>query len=329
MTVQAPIIRTQFLAGQGLGNQLWVYAAGRGLAEHLGRLHVVVGIDVFKGAGFLEIDSAEDPTPHAPVAEFNEALFYDPELKYFSSTYDRRVDTLPDRVQINGLFQSEQYFFGKICELRNWIRPIPNVQDLAASYAETCVLNLRGGEYKRHKTLILPRSYWDHAVKLLRERTVVKRIIVVTDDRAYARALLPEFEVLDGGVMECYAALMGAKALAVSNSSFSYFPIKTRSDKPLVIAPQYWARHGHAAKRWAMPSNHYSDWLYIDSDGSPCDPNICREDADRDAEMYDSIYNIRVPPEMGVGLPRTRHLPQWLKRPLKKFAAQLFPRHIG
>lgn len=329
MTNPAPIIRTQFLAGQGLGNQLWVYAAGRSLAEHLGRPHVVTGMNVFKGASFLEIDNAEDPDPGAPVAQFNEALFFDPEMKYFSSTYDRRVEALPARVQIDGLFQSERYIYGRFCDLAQWIRPSAEVQALAASHAKTCVLNLRGGEYKRHASLILPRSYWDHAVAQLRARADVRNILVVTDDRAYARAFLPELEVLEGGVAECYAALMGAKALAVSNSSFSYFPIKTRSDKPLVIAPEHWARYGHAAKRWAMPSNHYSDWLYIDTDGRPCDQETCRAEADRDAEMYETEYSIRVPPSMGVGLSRMRYLPQWLKRPLKKIAARVLPTKIG
>lgn len=257
MSTQASIIRTQFLVGQGLGNQLWVYAAGRGLAEHLGRPHVVSGMKFFKGAGFLEIDSAVDPTPDAPVVQFNEALFYDPELKYFSATYDRRVQELPDRVQINGLFQSEQYFYGRLGELAKWIRPSAQVQDFAAGHDKTCVINLRGGEYKRHKTLILPRSYWDSAVAHIRKRAEIQRIIVVTDDHAYARAFLPEFPVLDGGVAECYAALLGAHSIAISNSSFSYFPIKTRIDRPFVVAPEYWARYGHQSKRWAMPANIY------------------------------------------------------------------------
>ncbi|WP_174803440.1 hypothetical protein [Martelella limonii] len=325
----AGIVRTNFLAGQGLGNQLWVYAAGRGIAAHLRRPHVVTGLELFKGAGFLEIDSADDPDPGAPVTPFNEALFYDPALKYFSATYDSRVEKLPPRAQIDGLFQSEKYFYGRTGDLADWVRPTEQLQRLSEKYADTCVLNLRGGEYKRHKSLILPRSYWDHAIACLRERVRADNILVVTDDRPYARAFLPEFEVLEGGVAECYAALMGAKALVVSNSSFSYFPIKTRRDVPLVIAPEHWARYGHAAKRWAMPSNFYEGWLYIGTDGRPCDPDACRNAAELDAQTYEVEYSVRVPADMGIGLPKTRHLPQWLKRPLKKMAARIAPTRIG
>jgi hypothetical protein len=329
MAGQSHVVRSRFLSGQGLGNQLWVYAAGRGIAEHLGRQHVVAGLELFKGAGFLEIDSGKDPDPNAPVTQFNEALFFDPHLKYFSSTYDRRVETLPTRAQIDGLFQSEKYFYGRIDKLSDWVRPSPELKRRAQKYADVCVLNLRGGEYKRHASLILPRSYWDHATARLRERVKADNILIVTDDRAYARAFLPEYDVLDGSVAECYAALMGARALVVSNSSFSYFPIRTRGDAPLVIAPEHWARYGHAAKRWAMPSNYYDGWLYLGADGRICDPETCRESADHDAEYYENSYCVRVPQSLGIGLPRTRYLPRWIKQPLKKIAARIAPKSIG
>lgn len=326
---QSHIVRTRFLSGQGLGNQLWVYAAGRGIAEHLGRQHVVTGLEFFKGADFLEIYTGSDPDPNAPVKQFNEALFYDPNLKYFSSTYDRRVETLPTRVQIDGLFQSEQYFYGRIADLSDWVRPSIEVALRAKKYKDVCVLNLRGGEYKRHKSLILPRSYWSHAIARLRERVKVDNILIVTDDPAYARAFLPEYAVLEGGVAECYAALMGARAVIVSNSSFSYFPIRTRSDAPLVIAPEHWARYNHPAKRWAMPSNYYDGWLYLTADGRISDPETSRQAAERDAEYYETEYCVRVPQKMGFGLPRSRHLPRWLKQPLKKIGAHIAPKLIG
>ncbi|PFG62074.1 hypothetical protein AXZ77_0641 [Thioclava sp. ES.031] len=323
------MIQTRFLSGQGLGNQLWTYAAARGIAEHLGRPHVVTGRDVFKGAEFLDIDFGEDPEPDAPVARFNEALFYDPELKYFSSSYDIRTEHLPPRVQLDGLFQSERYFHGREMELKNWIRPNASVLSAAERYRDVGVLNLRGGEYKRHKALILPRSYWDMAVDLLRRKVGATEILVVTDDPSYARAFLPEFPVLEGGVAECYAALMGAKALAVSNSSFSYFPIKTRGDRPFVIAPEHWARYGHPARRWAMPANLYRDWHWLSPTGELRSHKECRDAAEADANWYEAEFSVRIPPSMGIGLPRIRFIPAGLKRPIKRAAARLFPTRIG
>jgi hypothetical protein len=329
MVLENQIIQTKFLAGQGLGNQLWVYAAGRALAEKLGRRHVVLGMDLFKGSNFLDIDASMDPDEGAPIEQFNEALYYDPSLKYFSSTYDCRVEFLPSRVQVNGLFQSEQYFYGLIDKLPSWIRPAKYVQEMAAKYSDVCVLNLRGGEYKRHRSFILPRSYWDMAVKVLRRRFGGSRIMVVTDDPAYARAFLPEFPVLEGGIIDCYAALMGAKALAVSNSSFSYFPIKTRNDAPFVVAPEHWARYGHAEGRWAMPSNVYKGWNYLSTKGALLEYSDCLKAAAEDAKYYETTFNVRVHQNMVANFSLTQLIPVNFKRPLKRAASYLFPRRFG
>jgi len=323
------IIQTMFLSGQGLGNQLWVYSAGRALAEKLGRQHVVKGMDLFKGRGFLDIDVGEDPDIEAPIEQFNEALYYDPSLKYFSSTYDHRVESLPSRVQINGLFQSERYFYDRMECLSSWIRPTKYIQEVAASYGDTCVLNLRGGEYKRHKSFILPRSYWDMAIKELMQKFGSMKILIVTDDPAYAKVFLPEYPVLKGGVAECYGALMGAKALAVSNSSFSYFPIKTRKDRPFVIAPEHWARYGHPDGRWAMPSNVYKDWTYLSASGALLNYSNCLQAAARDATYYETTFNVRVPSSTIAPFSLTRFIPQGFKYWIKKIAISLFPGRFG
>lgn len=329
MTSDNQIIQTKFLAGQGLGNQLWVYAVGRALAEKLGRQHVVLGFELFKGISFLDIDVGVDPKPASPVEQFNEALYYDPLLKYFSSTYDKRVESLLPRVQINGLFQSEQYFDDCMQNLSSWIRPSKYVQEMATLYSDICVLNLRGGEYKRHKSFILPRSYWDMAVDILRAKFGDVKIMVVTDDPAYSRAFLPEFPVLEGGVAECFAALMGAKALAVSNSSFSYFPIKTRSDTPFVVAPQYWARYGNSKGRWVMPCNVYKDWFYLSANGDLLEYSDCLKAAAGDAAYYENTFNVRIPQNMVTNMSITRFMPVALKPFIKRIFSYLFPKRFG
>ena len=323
------MIQTSFYDGQGLGNQLWVYAAARGLAIYLGRQHHILGEDLFKGAGFIEIDFGYDPSPNLPITQFKETLFYDPELKFFSSGFDERVINLPPRVKIDGLFQSEAYLFGQISELSQWIRPTAKIIELARDYENTCVLNLRGGEYKRHKNLILPRKYWDQSLNIIRKELEIDQFLIVTDDPAYAHAFLPEFPVLEGGIEDCYAALMGAKALILSNSSFSYFPIKTRHDQPFVIGPEHWARYGHPKKRWAMPSNVYEGWNYLRSDGSLLSYDECHRSASIDADYYQREFNIRIPPSMDIGSGSKYFLPVPIKKLLKRFLGQIFPKSIG
>jgi hypothetical protein len=156
-----------------------------------------------------------------------------------------------------------------------------------------------------------------------------EKFLVVTDDPAYARAFLPEFPVLQGGVEECYAALMGAKSIIVSNSSFSYFPIKTRKDLPFVIAPEHWARFGDPSKRWAMPSNVYEGWNYLSSDGRLLSSCECFNSAALDADYYQREFSIRVPSTMKFGSNFSSFLPRSIKYPLKKALSYFFPKLIG
>ncbi len=322
------MIHTEFLAGQGLGNQLWVYAAARGIAEHLGRAHVVTGRDMFKAHDVLELDWGDAEMLKAgPVGHFQEELFFDPELAYFSSDFDARVTALPPRCRVDGLMQSEDYFFGRLDDLGQWIRTTEPIRIRAEDFADRVVLNLRGGEYKRHKHLVLPKTYWQHAMRHLTEKTGETRFLLVTDDPAYARAMFPGYEVVSG-IAESWAALYGARALAVSNSSFSYFPIKTRADKPLVIAPMLWARPANAQNRWASPANFYESWQWLSADGILVEPTDCAKIVAATRTHYQS-YNIRVPQSLGLGQSKTRHIPEWLKRPLKRAASHLMPTRIG
>lgn len=331
------MIRTDLHTGQGLGNQLWVYAACRGIAENLSLPYSIGGIENFKGSNFLGIDlgvcDAESTgTRQASLRNytiFRERLFYDPELKYFASDYDSRVKSLDQYSYLEGLFQSESYFYGRQSKLGDWIRLSEELKENSFQYADTCVINIRGGEYKRHKSLILPLSYWTRAIENIKSATGVDKFLIVTDDRAYARALFPDFRVLEGGIAECYSALYGAKCLIVSNSSFSYFPIKTRFDRPYVIAPYLWSRFSNRFARWASPANLYNDWNWQTEDGSLHSHDECIEIVEKTRNFYSNCYNVSVPLDAVRVSAGFRHIPNWIKKPIKLILSLFFPKLIG
>ncbi|MFT6404784.1 MAG: hypothetical protein ACJA2U_001137 [Marinomonas primoryensis] len=329
LTEMKIMIKTVFLDGQGLGNQLWVYAAGHAISKHTGRAHVISNLDKFKGKSFLTLEHELDPQPDLEVMEFNERLFYDPEIEYFSSTYDSRVENLPCRAALFGLFQSEKYFYGQEDKLKEWIKVSEHVSSLENQYKDVLVLNIRGGEYKRHKKLLLPKKYWEEAILRMKDLNGNQEILIVTDDKEYANSIFPKYEVLKGGIAECYSALRGAGSIVVSNSSFSYFPIKTREVQPTVIAPEHWARFGSAKEKWAMPSNLYKDWKWMTHTGNLKSYDECIEDAELLASFYEREYSLSVPLSMGIGLPWTRHIPLDLKKPVKFFLSKAFPRKFG
>lgn len=322
------MIHTAFLDGQGLGNQLWAYAASRGIAEELDRPHVVTGRDQFKAHGILEIDwGQQDLLLDGPISQYHEELFYDSDLKYFASDFDQNVLSLPVRCQINGNFQDERYFFGRLNALSKWIRVDISVQERAKRFSNAIVLNIRGGEYKRHHGLILPKSYWINAMRLLEDMTGNNCFIIVTDDPRYARSIFPKIEVVSG-IADSWAALRGCSALAVSNSSFAYFPIKTRPDTPLVIAPACWSRFNNPYSRWASPANYYPEWAWMGAEGDLYNSAQCLSLVEGTRSFYKN-FPIRISVEHGVGKTYLGRVPKWAKAPVKKLARTLFPRKFG
>jgi len=324
------MIKTNFLDGQGLGNQLWVYATVRSLAKKLGMPYSIEGINSFKGDSFLEIslsDSIDKDFDRSYI--FKEQQFFDQELQYFATDYDARVEKLQENTWIEGHFQSEKYLYEFNDSLSDWIPLSDAMKEYSQQFSETCILNIRGGEYKRHKNLILPKSYWEDGMLNIQKKTSLDKFLIVTDDPSYAKALFPNIPILNGSVAECYAALYGANSLVVSNSSFSYFPIKTRKDSPFVIAPYQWSRFGNKYNRWAAPANLYKDWSWQDINGNIVNDEECEFNCMQTLNYYESEYNVCTKSSV-VGLKnKFKYVPVQLKRPIKLILSMLLPKHFG
>ena len=332
------MILTRFYSGQGLGNQLWAYTSARSIAYYHKTPFQVVDAHLFKGQGFLDIEDVVGYARNNSVDEsvlksaqvWKERLFYDTELKYFAAGYDERVEKIEGDVVLEGLFQSERYLYENRAKLGMWLRLKKTYQEKALRHTHQCIVNIRGGEYKRHASLLLPRSYWRHAIDNMRAMHNVKEFLVVTDDRAYASRLLPDIPVLDGDIADCYAALHGAGYLIVSNSSFSYFPIKSRQDQPPVIAPYLWSRPSNVQNRWASPANFYTDWMWQSSDGNLVSQKTCLDVVSKTIDHYSSHYSIATSYEHFASKSLvSRLMPQELRRALKKALSKLFPMWIG
>lgn len=330
-------LTTKFLAGQGLGNQLWAYAATRSISEYLGFGFLLRGLEEFKGSQFLEIamhanlaplevDSLSEVTP----PPFFERQYFDSDLNLCATHFDERVISIDGSRDLQGYFQSENYFFGNIKKLRNYIKINPLVLAKNSIPKDVCVLNIRGGEYKRFKDLILPYSYWKNAVENIRCIYGVEKFIVVTDDYRYGRALFPSCEIISGNIGDCYAALNNAQYIIASNSSFSYFPIKTNTNSPVVIAPQYWSRFGNPYQRWAAPSNFYVDWHWQDNLGNMVAYDKCLESVEKTSEFYKNYYYIQCHPEqVRKNFDAKKIIPQKLRILVKKILSVIFPKKFG
>jgi hypothetical protein len=320
--------------GQGLGNQLWVYAAGRSIADETGRAFQLEGHANFKGADFLDILSdttslhADEPQAGGPVAGFHERQFYDEELNTICSGFDERVLQATGNLRLEGLFQDERYFFGKLERLAQYIQPKP---EQAAAYPvdpDICVLNMRGGEYKHHPSLLLKRDYWQNAMANMIERTAVKRFIIVTDDAPYARRLFPDLPLVSGNVAACFMTILNARQVILSNSSFGYFPAKLGQQKT-VIAPLHWARPDNSIDRWASPANLYAGWLWQSGDGTISEYAALVTRRDACEQFYLSRYTVLIDPKTIPVQGWRRFVPQGLRRMAKATLSHLTPSRVG
>ena len=186
------MIYIKFQKGQGLGNQLWNYSSGLSIAEKLGQSFQIIDYENFKAKDFLKIKKSINNDLNSKdnnylynkkIDIFQEKLYYDHNLKYIASAYDERITSIKKDVLLEGLFQSERYLFNDILKLKKYIKLSNNSIQNNPVNPDVCVMNIRGGEYKRHKDLVLKKDYWLKAMKNIMKFGKVKKFLMQTQKK--------------------------------------------------------------------------------------------------------------------------------------------------
>ena len=288
------MIINEFFEGQGLGNQLWCYISTLGIANKLGVEQININCEKFKGKDFLEINNCYNYNGNYKI--YYERLYYDDRIKYIASSYDPGVLLIKGDTKIIGILQSEKYFY-EYKDIINDNIKIKNENKIFAIDNDVCILNIRGGEYKKHKDFILPKSYWLNAMRNIQKYCDIKKFMIVTDDVKYAKYLFPNIKDIITGIEETFYALYSAKNIIVSNSTFSYFPIKMSSKFKNIIAPMLWARFKNKECIWASPCNYYDEWHWQDSYGNIIENEICKNIISNTEAIYKEKFYILARPE--------------------------------
>ncbi len=329
------MIYLEFLDGQGLGNQLWNYVTLRSLSKKLGFGYQIINPEKFKGKSFLEISYSQNIVDNDFKTFkknneikniFDEKLFYDYELKTFASDFDKDIFKIKPNTIIRGLFQSEKYFFNN--DINQFVKLKLVKKDNFSLYKNQCFLNIRGGEYKRFKNLILPKTYWLNAINNMKKIKPNLKFAIITDDYDYASNLLPEIKIFKGDISHDFFQLYYANYLIVSNSSFSYFPAKLGIQPKKIIAPANWSRFGNPKNKWISPSNYYENWSYQNIKGEIINKEFIEESINKTLIIYSS-YNIITTKESVSKRKLNSLLPNKLRKLLKKFLSKIFPLNIG
>lgn len=171
--------------------------------------------------------------------------------------------------------QNFKYLDGKKEYVRDWfaIKPEKVLEYetlLQGAYItldkDTCVINVRGGEYLAVKDFSLTTNYWSGAINKMVEWNSKMKFIVVTDDVTYAKSIFP-YPVVHFGIGCDYYMVNQAKNLIISNSSFGMFPAWLNPNNPYVIAPLYWARYNVSNGFWAYTEVNEPFWHWLNREG--------------------------------------------------------------
>lgn len=285
------MIVTELYHGQGLGNQLWSYVVTRTIALDKGYEFGIMCPEKFKGVDFLNLDFGKPviggtgpeggPPKNLPDGiefYYKEKDIYYKKYKIEVSDFDSELLQIQDKTKIDGIFQSENYIVHRKNEIRQWLTLTKNFDLQEFSDENVCILNIRGGEYKGNKELILTKKYWTDAIKNMLQINDQLKFYIITDDVRYTKKLLPEIESFHFSIGKDYAIINNAYYLILSNSSFAFFPAWLNEKVKCVIAPKYWARHNISDGFWALSFNLYQGWLWQDRNGKLFTYSECKNE---------------------------------------------------
>ena len=304
------MITTEFYEGQGLGNQLWLYAVVRAIAKNNEVPFGIQSKQRFKGRNFINLDFGKKvfgipgkfPNKIKPLG-INKVFFEEKVIhkieKFDMTPHNDEVLRVSDKTKIEGNFQSELLLIGIEESVKEWFSHTlpPKIDN------DVCIINFRGGEYKAHDNLILSSNYYSNAVENMRNLQSNLTFAIVTDDPDLARQYFPNFPIYSESEREDlvdkhakvdlqkvgtdFGLIQHAQYLILSNSSFSWWGAWTNLKAKIVIAPKYWARHNTSIGHWSLGSSLTKDWLWQNRTGKLETYNEC----------YDQFQSFKCTPE--------------------------------
>lgn len=289
------MVGTEFLKGQGLGNQLFCYVTARAVAEEKGYEFGTAGQEQFavnihsdRGMYFMDMDlghiiTHEEKKNFRIYQEAETRLFignsrHDMEHGCYISGRDELLQDVEDNTLIYGNMQDESYFVGQLDKVKQWLKVKPEYDSYEYSRENLCIINMRGGEYTGSPELFIDKSYWIHGIKEMKKIRPDMEFMIVTDDVETAGKMLPGIEAHHFDIGKDYVTLKNAHYLLLSNSSFACLPAHTSETLKFVIAPKYWARHNVSDGYWASEQNIYSLYHYMDRRGRLFTADECRRE---------------------------------------------------
>lgn len=292
------MIGTEFIDGQGLGNQLFCYVTARAVALEngyefgtAGQERFAVNIHSNRGMYFMDVDLghviSEEDKKRFHVYHDAETRLYIGNSKHdlthgcYVAGADRGIHQVEDNTLIYGNMQDESYFIKYLPQVKQWLKVKPEYDSYEYSRENLCIINMRGGEYTGSPELLINRKYWINGIREMKKIRPDMEFMIVTDDVKTAQKILPGIEAHHFDIGKDYVTLKNAHYLLLSNSSFACLPAHTSETLKFAIAPKYWARHNVSDGYWASEQNIYSLFHYMDRKGRMFTAEKCKEELER------------------------------------------------
>jgi hypothetical protein len=275
------MIATEFIYGQGFGNQLAVYVTTRAIALRKGYDFGFTGLENFgdrryndKGVYFMNVDlgkPVEGITKEYIEKETRIKLnhsHHDSTIGCDIRLIDKNLMNVEDNTKVMGNMQGEDYFYEYKSQIKDWLRVNKENDCYDFTNDNICILNIR--DYEADPILFLSRDYWVRAIYHMLNINPNMQFLVITENPDMAKRLLPELSdnVYHFDLAKDYSIVKNARWLVISNSSFAYFPALCNEEAKLIIAPKYWARHNVSSGYWSCGYNLYRDFMYMDRSGN-------------------------------------------------------------
>lgn len=187
-----------------------------------------------------------------------------------------------------GIYQSDGYFRDRINDIRNWYKIKPEYKQRYDEKLntlgivlgdDTCVINIRGGEYRSIPHVLLRKEYYDKAIGIMIQKIPNIKFICITDDIALANQQLTNIPTYHFDIGMDYYVINKAKNIILSNSSFGLWAALLNTNDSFVVAPKYWSQHNNSDGYWGIGDQYYLEFSYMDKEGNLFDYETCKTQA--------------------------------------------------
>jgi hypothetical protein len=168
-------------------------------------------------------------------------------------------DQIPTRpnLKFRGYYQNIDFPSELIEELKNSDWGLIDQSEKLVSVLERyenlkfCAIHVRGGDYRITDSIHenLGNKYYRESLAIVKDNYPNHPLLIFTDDRAYARELLPDSEqyefVMDFNLSasEEFTLMCKGTVHIIANSTFSYWSARLSKSSRLVICPNSWYKN--------------------------------------------------------------------------------------